>query len=204
MPGDLLSRPLIEIAADLRTKRVTARELVEAAISRHERFGERLRLTRFGRQSKLSRSLRRPMLPLLRGLRSVPCRACLFPSRTCSPLLGIPVSPGRAAGYQLILGSGMACWWRRCAGNSVSLWARPIWSSSLSEGPAKTVIEALPTTRGTRPRIVPRWFVERRRRQSAGRFRAGCLRQRHGGLGAGSGVHDRKCGLEGHARALVD
>src|SRR5215472_11839888 len=42
MPVDLLSRPLIEIAEDLRAKRVTARELVEAAISRHERFGERL------------------------------------------------------------------------------------------------------------------------------------------------------------------
>ena len=42
MPGDLISRPLIEIAADLRAKRVTARELVEAAIFRHERFGERL------------------------------------------------------------------------------------------------------------------------------------------------------------------
>ena len=42
MPGDLLSRPLIEIAADLRAKRVTAQELVEAAIFRHGRFGERL------------------------------------------------------------------------------------------------------------------------------------------------------------------
>jgi aspartyl-tRNA(Asn)/glutamyl-tRNA(Gln) amidotransferase subunit A len=42
MPGDLLSRPLIEIAADLREKRVTAWELTEAAIGRHERFGERL------------------------------------------------------------------------------------------------------------------------------------------------------------------
>ena len=42
MPSDLLSRSLIEIAADLRAKRVTARELVEAAIGRHERFGERL------------------------------------------------------------------------------------------------------------------------------------------------------------------
>jgi hypothetical protein len=40
MPGDLLS--LIEIAADLREKRVTAWELTEAAIGRHERFGERL------------------------------------------------------------------------------------------------------------------------------------------------------------------
>jgi Asp-tRNA(Asn)/Glu-tRNA(Gln) amidotransferase A subunit family amidase len=42
VPGDLLSRSLIEIAADLRAKRVTVRELVETAIARHERFGERL------------------------------------------------------------------------------------------------------------------------------------------------------------------
>ena len=40
--GDLLSRPLIEIARDLREKRATAREWIEAAIARHERFGERL------------------------------------------------------------------------------------------------------------------------------------------------------------------
>jgi aspartyl-tRNA(Asn)/glutamyl-tRNA(Gln) amidotransferase subunit A len=42
MPSDLLSRPLIELARDLREKRTTAGELVEAAIARHERFGERL------------------------------------------------------------------------------------------------------------------------------------------------------------------
>jgi aspartyl-tRNA(Asn)/glutamyl-tRNA(Gln) amidotransferase subunit A len=42
MANDLLLRPLIEIARDLRAKQVTARELVEAAIARHERFGERL------------------------------------------------------------------------------------------------------------------------------------------------------------------
>ena len=42
MPGDLLSGALIEVARDLREKRVTARELIEAAIARHERFGERL------------------------------------------------------------------------------------------------------------------------------------------------------------------
>src|ERR1700758_1917604 len=42
MPSDPLSRPLIEIARDLREKRTGARELVEAAIARHERFGERL------------------------------------------------------------------------------------------------------------------------------------------------------------------
>jgi Asp-tRNA(Asn)/Glu-tRNA(Gln) amidotransferase A subunit family amidase len=42
MPGDLFSGALIEIARDLREKRVTARELIEAAFARHERFGERL------------------------------------------------------------------------------------------------------------------------------------------------------------------
>ena len=42
MPRDLLSRPLIEIERDLRERRASARELIEAAIARHERFGERL------------------------------------------------------------------------------------------------------------------------------------------------------------------
>ena len=42
MANDLLSRPLIEIGRDLRAKQVTARELIEAAIARHERFDERL------------------------------------------------------------------------------------------------------------------------------------------------------------------
>ena len=42
MPGDPLSRPLIEIARKLRDRRATAQELVDAAIARHERVGERL------------------------------------------------------------------------------------------------------------------------------------------------------------------
>ena len=42
MPGDPLSRPLVAMARDLREKRTSARELVEAAIARHERFGENL------------------------------------------------------------------------------------------------------------------------------------------------------------------
>jgi hypothetical protein len=42
MPSDPLSRPLIEITRDLREGWASARELVEAAIDRHERFGERL------------------------------------------------------------------------------------------------------------------------------------------------------------------
>ena len=68
MPGDLLSRPLIEIAADLRARRVTARELVEAAIGRHERFGERLyAYSLWARRSRPAWSLRRQMQSLLRG-----------------------------------------------------------------------------------------------------------------------------------------
>ena len=42
MPADPLSLPLVEIACDLHEGRVSARELVEAAIARHARFGERL------------------------------------------------------------------------------------------------------------------------------------------------------------------
>jgi aspartyl-tRNA(Asn)/glutamyl-tRNA(Gln) amidotransferase subunit A len=42
MPGDLLSGALIDVARDLREKRITARELIDAAIARHELFGERL------------------------------------------------------------------------------------------------------------------------------------------------------------------
>src|SRR4051812_44900281 len=42
MPSDPLSRALVEIARDLRERRLTARELIEGAITRHERFGERL------------------------------------------------------------------------------------------------------------------------------------------------------------------
>ena len=42
MTGDPLSRPLIEIARELRDRRATARELVDAAIAQHARVGERL------------------------------------------------------------------------------------------------------------------------------------------------------------------
>jgi aspartyl-tRNA(Asn)/glutamyl-tRNA(Gln) amidotransferase subunit A len=40
--ADWISRPLIEIARALREKRLTAKELVEAAIAKHERFGDHL------------------------------------------------------------------------------------------------------------------------------------------------------------------
>ena len=40
--AELISRPLVEIAQELRERRLTSQEVVEAAIARHERFGERL------------------------------------------------------------------------------------------------------------------------------------------------------------------
>ena len=40
--AELISRPLVEIARELRERHITAEELVDAAIARHERFGERL------------------------------------------------------------------------------------------------------------------------------------------------------------------
>jgi aspartyl-tRNA(Asn)/glutamyl-tRNA(Gln) amidotransferase subunit A len=40
--AELMSRPLVEIAQELRERRLTSQEVVEAAIARHERFGERL------------------------------------------------------------------------------------------------------------------------------------------------------------------
>jgi hypothetical protein len=57
MPGDLLSGALIEVARDLREKRVTARELIEAAIARHERFGEHLP----GMEERFQRALRKAL-----------------------------------------------------------------------------------------------------------------------------------------------
>jgi hypothetical protein len=102
MPGDLLSRSLIEIAADLRAKRLTARELVETAIARHERFGERLH----------AYSLWAP-----EQARVVP--------EAVGPLQGLPVSIKdlfAASGYPCFAGSSGGCRWN--LGNETGLWSR--------------------------------------------------------------------------------
>ena len=52
MPGDLLSRSLIEIAAELRAKRVTARELVETAIPCFAGWSRRLPVEPWERGAK--------------------------------------------------------------------------------------------------------------------------------------------------------
>ena len=67
MPGDLLSRPLIEIAADLRATGD------RSGIGRSRDFSDTSASasgctpTRYGRRSRPARSLRRPMRPLPRG-----------------------------------------------------------------------------------------------------------------------------------------
>ncbi len=73
MPSDPLSRPLIEIARDLRERRASARELVEAAIARHERFGERLHAYSFWRRIRPEPSPTRPTphSPPVSGPRSI-------------------------------------------------------------------------------------------------------------------------------------
>jgi aspartyl-tRNA(Asn)/glutamyl-tRNA(Gln) amidotransferase subunit A len=95
MRGDLLSRPLIEIAGDLREKRVTARELVEAAIARHERFGERLHAYSF-------------WAPEQARLVAQAADAAFAAGVTIGPLQGLPVSIKdlfAASGYPCFAGS---------------------------------------------------------------------------------------------------
>ena len=79
MPSGLLSRSLIEIAADLRARRVTARELVEAAIGRHERYGERLHAYSLWAQEQALVIAQAPDAAFAAGL-------------TIGPLQGLPVS----------------------------------------------------------------------------------------------------------------
>ncbi len=148
MPGDPLSRPLIEIARELRDRRTSARELVEVAIARHERFGERLHAYSFWAPIRPAPSPRRLTPHSLPGCRWGRSRDCRSRSRTCSPLPDIPASPGRAGACGRSPGSETRC-------------------------------------------------------QPAGRLGCARVRQRHGGLGAHPGLHDRQCGLEGHHRALV-
>ena len=155
MPSDLLSRPLIEIAGDLHAKRVTARELVEAAIARHERFGERLHGYSLWAPEQALAVARAADEAFAAGLTVGPLQGIPVSIKDLFAVSGYPCFAGSSAGYRPTRGNRTARWWRRCAASSVSSWARPIWSSSRSEVPAKTVIGAGPTTRGMRPRIVP-------------------------------------------------
>jgi hypothetical protein len=121
MPGELLSSPLIEIAQALRDKRVTAQELVEAAIGRHERFGERLNAYSLWSPEQARVVAKAADAAFAAGWLSVPFRACLFRSRTCSPHPAIPASLGRAVGCRLIPGNATGRWWPSCVASSASL-----------------------------------------------------------------------------------
>jgi aspartyl-tRNA(Asn)/glutamyl-tRNA(Gln) amidotransferase subunit A len=95
MPRDLLSRSVIEIAADLRARRVTARELVEAAIGRHERYGERLHAYSLWAQEQALVVAQAADAAFAAGL-------------TIGPLQGLPVSIKdlfAASGYPCFAGS---------------------------------------------------------------------------------------------------
>jgi aspartyl-tRNA(Asn)/glutamyl-tRNA(Gln) amidotransferase subunit A len=95
MPGDLLSRSLIEIAADLRARRVTVRELVEAAVGRHERYGERLHAYALWAQEQALVVAQAADAVFAAGL-------------TIGPLQGLPVSIKdlfAASGYPCFAGS---------------------------------------------------------------------------------------------------
>jgi aspartyl-tRNA(Asn)/glutamyl-tRNA(Gln) amidotransferase subunit A len=95
MPGDLISRPLIEIARELRERRATARELVEAAIARHARFGERLHAYSFWAPEQARTVAQAADAAFSAGV-------------SAGPLQGLPVSIKdlfAAAGYPCFAGS---------------------------------------------------------------------------------------------------
>jgi aspartyl-tRNA(Asn)/glutamyl-tRNA(Gln) amidotransferase subunit A len=91
---DPISRPLFEIARALRERQLTAGELVEAAIGRHDRFGEQLR----------AYSLWAP-----ESARATAAADAAFAAgATAGPLQGVPISIKdlfAAAGYACFAGS---------------------------------------------------------------------------------------------------
>jgi aspartyl-tRNA(Asn)/glutamyl-tRNA(Gln) amidotransferase subunit A len=95
MPKDPLSLPLVEIARDLREKRISAPDLVEAAIARHERFGERLHAYSFWAPDQ-ARAI------------AAAADAAFAAGVSAGPLQGMPVSVKdlfAAAGYPCFAGS---------------------------------------------------------------------------------------------------
>jgi Asp-tRNA(Asn)/Glu-tRNA(Gln) amidotransferase A subunit family amidase len=120
MPGDLLSGALIEVARDLREKRVTARELIEAAIARHERFGERLHAYSLWAPQQARAVADAADAAFAAGVTVGPLQGIRFRSKTCLPPPAIPVSLARACGCQRTLGDATGRWSRDCAGSSGS------------------------------------------------------------------------------------
>jgi hypothetical protein len=105
MPGDPLSRPLIEIARELRDRRASARELVEAAIARHERFGERLHAYSFWAPEQARTVADAADAAFAAGVSAGRSRGCRSRSRTCLPPPDTLASPDRAGACRRIPGS---------------------------------------------------------------------------------------------------
>ena len=187
MPGDPLSRPLVEIARDLREKRTSARELVEAAIARHERFGERLHAYSFwapeqaravadgGRRGIRRRGIGRPS-PGTAGLDQGPVRR-----RRISLLRRIePAAAGRSMGAGRAAGRDAAPPARRHHGQDPH--GRVRVRRHRPKQPPWCAVQPV----GCGGASLGRRFVERRRRQPAGRLGFARVRQRYGGLGSHS------------------
>ena len=142
MPGDLLSRPLIEIASDLRAKRVTARELVEAAISRHERFGERLHAYSLWAPDQALAVAWAADAAFAAGLTVGPLQGLPVSIKDLFAVSGYPCFAGSSRRLPAELGTGRPADGDIAPPARCRSWARPIWWSSRSEGPAITVIGA--------------------------------------------------------------
>jgi Asp-tRNA(Asn)/Glu-tRNA(Gln) amidotransferase A subunit family amidase len=126
MPGDLLSGALTEIARDLREKPVTARELIEAAVARHERFGERLHAYSLWAPEQARAVAAAADAAFSAGVTVGPLQGLPVSIKDLFAAPGTPASPGRAVGCRRILGSGTDRWWRRCAASSASSRAKSI------------------------------------------------------------------------------
>ena len=189
MPGDPLSRPLIEIARDLRDRRASARELVEAAIARHERFGERLhaysfwaprtgpRRRRGGRRCIRRRGVGRAAAGTA-GLDQGPVRRCRVSLlRRVEPApAGGSLGAGRAAGRDAA--PPARCHHGQDPHGRVRVWRHR------AEQPPRGAVQPV----GCGGASLGRRLVERRRCQPAGRLGCARVRQRHGGLGAHPGL----------------
>src|SRR3954453_12215583 len=94
MPGDPLSRPLVEIARDLREKRTTARELVEAAIARHEHFGGRLHAYSFWAPEQARAGAAAPPQAFSAGVPAAPLQGLPVSTRALFAAPGSPCFAG--------------------------------------------------------------------------------------------------------------
>jgi aspartyl-tRNA(Asn)/glutamyl-tRNA(Gln) amidotransferase subunit A len=154
MPSDPLSRPLIEIERDLRERRASARELIEAAIARHERFGERLRAYSF-------------WAPDQARVVAEAAHAAFSAEVSTGPLQGLPISVKdlfAAGGYPCFAGSSRrlpADPWER-DGPLVATLRRQLgvimgkthMVNLRSAAPARTATTGRRTTHGMRRRIA--------------------------------------------------